>query len=328
MTGNLIIGSGATTGNKSIHIEDHDDAYIFLEADEDDVGEDDNPFIYFSQDNTAVQGVIGFVGGDGLSPSADAYTGALNNSMFVGGIDAWPLQFGTNNNVRMTIESGGDIGIGITNPQSTLQIAGVLTLGVESTTDGQIIFEDSGGKTSDADIRTNSSGDLILRAHASSAEIIFETGNPESTRVVIQADGDLDIEGDFYGSGADIAELFYASEEITPGTVVEIDPENPMHVRISRTAYNTLVAGIYSTDPGAIFSSRNGDIPIAIAGRVPVKVNLENGPINPGDLLTTSSVPGEAMRCDDKIKCLGATLGKALEGINTDGIITVLVISG
>ena len=35
---------------------------------------------------------------------------------------------------------------------------------------------------------------------------------------------------------------------------------------------------------------------VALAGRVPVKVTDENGPIQKGDLLTTSGKPGYAMR--------------------------------
>ena len=35
---------------------------------------------------------------------------------------------------------------------------------------------------------------------------------------------------------------------------------------------------------------------LALTGRVPVKVTDENGPINRGDLLTTSSKPGYAMK--------------------------------
>ena len=38
-----------------------------------------------------------------------------------------------------------------------------------------------------------------------------------------------------------------------------------------------------------------------------------NGNIEVGDLLTTSSTPGYAMKCNDKLKCMGAIVGKALE---------------
>jgi hypothetical protein len=61
---------------------------------------------------------------------------------------------------------------------------------------------------------------------------------------------------------------------------------------------------------------------------VPVKVSAENGPIQAGDLLTTSSTPGHAMRCEELEQCFGRTLGKALEGLDAGqdtGVIRVLV---
>lgn len=54
---------------------------------------------------------------------------------------------------------------------------------------------------------------------------------------------------------------------------------------------------------------------LALAGRVPVKVVNENGAISSGDLLTTSSKPGYAMRCSEFSECTGAILGKALESL-------------
>jgi hypothetical protein len=68
------------------------------------------------------------------------------------------------------------------------------------------------------------------------------------------------------------------------------------------------------------------NIPLAIVGIVPVKVNAESGPIQPGDLLTTSSTPGYAMICHDRLDCIGAIVGKALEPLAEDtGVISVLV---
>jgi len=48
---------------------------------------------------------------------------------------------------------------------------------------------------------------------------------------------------------------------------------------------------------------------VALAGQVPCKVSIKNGQINPGDLLTTSDIPGHA------VKALGPgqVIGKALE---------------
>ena len=50
-------------------------------------------------------------------------------------------------------------------------------------------------------------------------------------------------------------------------------------------------------------------VPVALAGRVPVKVDASFGAIHPGDLLTPSPVPGVAMRSDGA----GPTVGTALE---------------
>jgi len=46
-------------------------------------------------------------------------------------------------------------------------------------------------------------------------------------------------------------------------------------------------------------------------------------------LLTTSSTPGYAMKCSDKMKCYGAVIGKAMENFDgTSGTITALIALG
>jgi len=52
--------------------------------------------------------------------------------------------------------------------------------------------------------------------------------------------------------------------------------------------------------------------PIALAGRVPVKVDASFGPIEAGDLLAPSSIPGVAM----KARKPGPTVGTALEALH------------
>jgi hypothetical protein len=57
-------------------------------------------------------------------------------------------------------------------------------------------------------------------------------------------------------------------------------------------------------------------------------VTDENGPVQPGDLLTTSSTAGHAMRCEGLELCFGRTLGKALEALPAgehSGVIQMLV---
>jgi len=67
---------------------------------------------------------------------------------------------------------------------------------------------------------------------------------------------------------------------------------------------------------------------LALAGRVPVRVTTENGPISVGDPLVTSSKSGYAMRGDeDKVsQMFGVVLGKAMERLEEgEGEILVLI---
>lgn len=63
-----------------------------------------------------------------------------------------------------------------------------------------------------------------------------------------------------------------------------------------------------------------------MVGIVPTKVSSENGPIDQGDLLVSSSTPGYAMKGTDRDRMVGAVLGKAL-GIleHGTGVIEVLI---
>ena len=64
---------------------------------------------------------------------------------------------------------------------------------------------------------------------------------------------------------------------------------------------------------------------MAMIGIVPVKVSTENGPVSPGDLLVTSSMPGYAMKGTDREHLTGAVLGKALGSVTGNtGTIEVL----
>lgn len=130
--------------------------------------------------------------------------------------------------------------------------------------------------------------------------------------------------------GGDITEKVNSAEELQPGEVVVIDPSRPNHVLRSNQAYDRKVVGVVS-GAGGIRSGLElqqdevleGDIPIAIAGRVKVIVT---GKVEPGDLLTTSNVPGQAMKSKRFRKQNGAVIGKALSYPDKDGLVLMLVL--
>lgn len=105
------------------------DASISLKADTDNTGEDDNAWIYFSQDGGA-SAYVGFVGYAGNSPdSTTLYNYTIDNSFLVGTKTGYPLQFGTNGMTRLTIDADGLVGIGVSNPQARLHLGQAVILG-------------------------------------------------------------------------------------------------------------------------------------------------------------------------------------------------------
>ncbi|MFC1632247.1 beta strand repeat-containing protein, partial [Candidatus Omnitrophota bacterium] len=141
----------------------------------------------------------------------------------------------------------------------------------------------------------------------------FSVGDGD-TAVYNGTDGVLYVDtsggtADNTGTLYDLAEEVYTLEKLEPGDVVSASAVDTCTAEPSATPYDTKVIGVVSTKPNIIFttsghSSFGGDdfeitdtiAPMVIAGRVPVKVTDENGYIEPGDLLTTSSTPGHAMK--------------------------------
>ena len=140
----------------------------------------------------------------------------------------------------------------------------------------------------------------------------------------------LKIEG-----GCDITEPFEISQnELLPeGSVVIIDPDNPGKLTQSTQAYDKRVAGIISgaggVQSGLTLSQENlmdNGQQVALVGRVYVQATSQNGPILPGDMLTTSEVAGYAMKATDSEQAFGAVIGKAMSRLDKEeGLVLVLV---
>ena len=66
-------------------------------------------------------------------------------------------------------------------------------------------------------------------------------------------------------------------------------------------------------------------VPVTLTGTVYALASNVNGPIRAGDLLTTSAVPGHAMRATDADAARGAIVGKALDDLREDrGLVMIL----
>ncbi|MBZ5570828.1 MAG: hypothetical protein LAO09_02985 [Acidobacteriia bacterium] len=143
------------------------------------------------------------------------------------------------------------------------------------------------------------------------------------------------FDGGTQTGGADFAEsvaIAPGKNQQEPGDLLAVDVMARRQLTLATEPYSTRVAGIYSTKPGVLATTHPAEeiaaneVPLAIVGIVPCKVSTENGSIEPGDLLVSSSTPGHAMKGTDRSRMLGAVVGKALEPLaEGKGVIQVLV---
>lgn len=154
----------------------------------------------------------------------------------------------------------------------------------------------------------------------------------------IFGEGDISCETNIFCKGdmilsGDCAERFatVGGEQLEPGTVVVIEDSGLL--RPSERPYDKKVAGVVSRAGGyramqAAGEDRppGGAVPIALAGTVNCKVDARVASVEVGDLLTTSTTPGHAMKAEDPIKAFGAVIGKALYPLGSgQGVIRILV---
>ncbi|HTE22287.1 MAG TPA: hypothetical protein VK674_04575 [Candidatus Limnocylindria bacterium] len=128
------------------------------------------------------------------------------------------------------------------------------------------------------------------------------------------------------GSGADLAEIYCTNDaDLDAGDTVALDPSLKAGVKKTEKAYDAHTIGTVATNPGLVIGTVEEQctkpVLVALAGRVPIKVSAENGPIKAGDLLTASSAPGVAMRATKA----GQIIGQAMGPFSGEGTGTTIV---
>jgi hypothetical protein len=242
---------------------------------------------------------------------------AIGSKRNAGG-NQYGLDFYTSFANRMSIANNGYVGINTTSPQQQLDVNGQFL--VVDGSGGEQAYLGGDGFGNDVQIGS-------LNPNVSNVAF-YNAGNGSYMHIYCKA---CTITG-----GADLAEPFPIStrdkEKIPEGSVVVIDPQHPGHLKMSDQAYDTRVAGIISGANGVHAGLQlqqegvlEGGQNVALTGRVYVQADAGSAPIQPGDLLTTSSVPGRAMKVIDKARARGAILGKAMTDL-PEGLGQVLVL--
>lgn len=229
-----------------------------------------------------------------VSLNLDHANSWLATQSFKGGIEV-----GTSPN-PVVVTAGGNVGIGVTTPINKLDVAGGQTIGVgyagsyTAPSNGLLI-----------------QGNVGIGVSAPSYHLDVAGGARFGC-------GDSVLSNGPTSSCSDIAEVYQSDGSVGLGEIVAVSKQSNI-VTKSSTAYQKGMIGVYSTSPGLLVggqtilgSSGNlggNNIPVALAGRAPVKVSDENGLIQVGDYLTSSSIPGVAMKAIRP----GPVIGQALE---------------
>jgi X-X-X-Leu-X-X-Gly heptad repeat protein len=172
--------------------------------------------------------------------------------------------------------------------------------------------------------------------------VVSNVGGTGNIKFRVDSDGDVFSDGGTaMGTPADVAENYPVLESgIEAGDVVSVSTSTVISVNSETLATTTLsglikatrsrsVIGVVSTKPGVLLSAFTASsAPVALAGRVPVKISSENGGIMAGDSLTVSKLyPGYAAKANYSGDVIGYALQPFAAASTTiaTGIIEVFV---
>ncbi len=317
------VGIGTTSPGAGLHLKGtgYPNSFMYLQSDADE----DTGFRLY-EDTTLKWHLFNESATDGLSIRNASYSSIL-----------------------FAEQSTGDIGLGITNPRTDLEILGTtglrVTTGAYSSVYGDFKHATSGGLIINSHAGGGSFADMSLQTNATTRLFIDSGGKvgigmgtevpPERLTVrgniLVQNSSGASVAE--IGEGLDYAEGFDVTEnaDIEAGTVLVIDSDNPGKLVLSQSAYDSKVAGIVAGAKGLGSGVRLGvgqfDYDVALAGRVYCNVDATEAAVQAGDLLTTSGTAGHAMKATDYDRARGAILGKAMQKLQKGqkGQILVLV---
>lgn len=225
---------------------------------------------------------------------------------------------------RVRIDNSGNLVVGTTTSSAILTVQGTSTsaalLNIASSTGTGLFYVGNNGN---------------VGIGTTSPRVMLHVGSAAAGGSVRIANGYLCVDnndtcsgantaGGIYSvsaatTGADVAENYPTNDtSLEAGDVVAANPGFPIYV--SKATSTSPILGIVSTKPGVLLNGYKAQdfasastVPVALAGRVPVKVSNENGAITVGDYLAPSvKFPGMAM----KAVAAGFVLGRALESFS------------
>ena len=264
---------------------------------------------------------------------------SASNGVGIGTTNGVAAISGVNSNFTTTTDLlinpyGGHVGIGTTAPTTGKLVisgaAGTVGLDMSSTDqyaemrvirnslnpgDKDLYLQWMAGAGSKTHFYSNNAETMTINA----GNVGIGTAAPSSKLHVV---GDVTVTGNINAKWQDVAEWVPSTQKLQAGTVVVLDVAHDNHVAASLKAYDTRVAGVVSAQPGlTLGEAGEGKALVATTGRVKVRVDASRAPVQIGDLIVTSDVPGMAMKSEPvsfggvEMHRPGTIIGKALESL-------------
>jgi hypothetical protein len=122
----------------------------------------------------------------------------------------------------------------------------------------------------------------------------------------------------YFTGNSDLAEFYFSSQALEPGEIVFAT--GGLSIGRADSSTSERIIGVVSTKPGLALGADDTSLsegesgyPVALSGRVPIKLSTENGPIAVGDQIALSSIPGVGMKAGPGDVVVGSAL-EAFDG--------------
>jgi hypothetical protein len=205
------------------------------------------------------------------------------------------------NAANVRIGGAGVVYFGSNTQATNTRTGAVIQIGGKSIRNGNLYIGGSGGNSIIATGNVNIDGDIMPfngSGNIGSPTLSWDTVHAVATSAKY----------------ADLAERYTADSDYSAGTVVVFGGDK--EITVTEQFADHRVAGVISTDPAYLMNSSINGLPVALRGRVPVKVI---NAVRKGDLLVTSHIAGYAMSVGGDISHGVKIFAKSLETNLFDG---------